>query len=240
MGCAFCETGKMGLLRHLSTTEILSQVFQARFHLGISVRNIVFMGMGEPLDNYDAVMQSIAILTDMNGFGMGPSRITVSTSGLVERIYQLIKEADPALNLAVSVNAPDDGVRNRLMPVNRKHDMAALRKAMEAYCENPRRKILIEYVLIKGKTDSLEDADKLAAYLKDLKVTVNVIPYNPQSRDVFETPDERQVRAFVTRLKEHHYDVFVRSTRGQKIMAACGQLGNRQLRKRLQDSIVLL
>lgn len=232
MGCAFCETGKMGLLRSLSTAEILSQVFQARHGLGVDVRNIVFMGMGEPLDNYDAVLQAVKILTDANGFGLGPSRITLSTSGLVDKIYRLIEEADPALCLAVSVNAPHDAVRDKLMPVNRRFDMASLREAMEAYTVHPRRRILIEYVLIKGRTDSLEDADALAIYLQGLRVTVNLIPYNPQSRGPFEPPAPEATDAFLNRMKGHGFLTFVRATKGQKIMAACGQLGNLALRSK--------
>lgn len=239
MGCAFCETGKMGLLRNLSVEEILSQVFQARHTLGISVRNLVFMGMGEPLDNYEALFKSIQILTDMNGFGLGPSRITVSTSGLVDKIYRLAEEADPALNLAVSVNAPNNSIRSRLMPVNQRFDMLALRQAMDAYCSHPRRKILVEYVLIKGKTDRREDALELAAYLRGLRVSVNLIPYNPQSRNCFESPDASSIRLFVKVMKEEGYSVFVRGTKGQKIMAACGQLGNREwLRKRRIGSML--
>ncbi|MCH9627340.1 MAG: Dual-specificity RNA methyltransferase RlmN [Chlamydiales bacterium] len=233
MGCAFCETGKMGLLRSLRADEIVSQVYQAKHTLGLNVRNIVFMGMGEPFDNYDEVMQAIDILTDVNGLALGPSRISVSTSGVVPAIYRFIEEADPALNLAVSINSPTDAVRNRLMPVNHKHDMAALKEAMEAYCAHPRRKILAEYVLIQGKTDGIEDADALAAYLKGLKVTVNLIPYNPQSRDRFSPPDARTVDAFAARMRSHGYLTFVRGAKGQQIMAACGQLGNRALRKKL-------
>lgn len=231
MGCAFCETGKMGLLRSLTTEEIVAQVFQAKHGLRVDVRNIVFMGMGEPLDNFEAVMQAVRLLTDPHGFGLGPSHITISTSGLADKIYRLIDEADPAICLAVSVNAPDDGVRNRLMPVNRTHDMAALKTAMEAYCAHPRRKIFIEYILIKGKTDSLESADLLAAYLEGLAVTVNLIPYNPQSRGVFQPPEPATVDAFLSRMKGHGFLTFVRQTKGQRIMAACGQLGNLELRQ---------
>lgn len=230
MGCAFCETGKMGLLRSLTTEEIVSQVFQAKHGLGIDVRNIVFMGMGEPLDNFDAVMQAVRLLTDPYGLGFGASHLTISTSGLVDKIYRLIEEADPAVCLAISVNAPDDGVRNRLMPVNRTYDMAALKEAMQAYCSHLRRKIFIEYVLIKDKTDSLESADALACYLKGLEVTVNLIPYNPQSRNVFQAPAPSSIDAFAERMMEHGFLTFVRQTKGQRIMAACGQLGNLGLR----------
>lgn len=230
MGCAFCQTGKMGLLRSLTADEIVSQVYQAKHALGFDVRNIVFMGMGEPLDNYEAVMQAIAILTDVNGFALGLRRITVSTSGLVEGIYRLIEEAGPALNLAVSVNSPNDEVRNRLMPVNRRHNMAELRSAMEAYCAHSRRRILAEYILIEGRTSSLEDADELANYLRGLRVTVNLIPYNPQMREVFAPPSQNNIALFAKRMREHGFLTFVRGTKGQKIMAACGQLGSARLR----------
>lgn len=232
MGCAFCETGKMGLLRSLTTDEIVAQVFLAKHALGLDVRNVVFMGMGEPLDNYEAVMQAIHVFTDVKGFGLGPSRITVSTSGLVDQIYRLIEEGDPALNLAVSVNAPNDAVRNRLMPVNKCYDMGALKEAMLAYCRHPRRRIFAEYVLIEGKTDQIGDADTLAEYLRGLKVTVNLIPYNSQSRGCFAAPSNEKVEAFLQRMRGHGYLTFVRGTKGEKIMAACGQLGNLSLRKR--------
>ncbi len=233
MGCAFCETGKMGLIRHLSCEEIVAQVFVARFVLGKEVRNSVFMGMGEPFDNYEAVMRAVAVLTDMGGLGFGPSRITISTSGKVDEIRRMTREADPALNLAVSVNAPSDAVRNKIMPVNRQWNMAELKSAMLEYCAHPRREILAEYVLIKGVNDSLESADQLADYLSGLKVKVNLIPYNPQTRDRFAPPEEEQREAFLRRMREHGYQTLLRGTKGQKIMAACGQLGNVQLRREL-------
>ena len=232
MGCAFCETGRMGLLRHLKKEEIVAQVFHARFGLGASVRNIVFMGMGEPFDNYDEVMGAVHILTEPSGLGFGPSRITISTSGRVDGIYRMIEDADPALNLAVSVNAPNDQVRNKIMPVNRKWDMQELKKAMEDYCVHPRREIFAEYVLIQGVNDSLEHADQLAHYLEGLRVKVNLIPYNPQSKDRFAPPSEEVRESFLKRMREKGYQTLLRGTKGQKIMAACGQLGNVELRKR--------
>ncbi len=231
MGCAFCETGKMGLIRHLSCEEIVAQVFSARFVLGKEVRNIVFMGMGEPFDNYEAVMQAVAVLTDAGGLSFGPSRITISTSGKVDAILRMAREADPALNLAVSVNAPSDEVRNRIMPVNRQWNMAELKSAMAEYCSHPRREILVEYVLIKGVNDAPASADLLADYLRGLKVKVNLIPYNPQTRDRFAPPEEEVREAFLKRMREHGYQTLLRGTKGQKIMAACGQLGNVGVRR---------
>ncbi len=230
MGCAFCETAKMGLLRSLSAQEIVAQVFYATHKLKKPVRNIVFMGMGEPLDNFDALAQAIRVLTDPTGMRFGPSRITVSTSGHLEGLKRFTEEMDPAINLAVSVNAPNDAVRARLMPVNKQWDMAALKDALLCYTTHPRREIFAEYVLIRGINDSLEHADELAAYLKGLRAKVNLIAYNPQSRGVFAPPAEEVIEAFATRLRDLGYQTLVRHPKGQAIMAACGQLGKRQLK----------
>ncbi len=235
MGCVFCETGRMGLLRHLSAKEIIVQVFYARILLKHPVRNLVFMGMGEPLDNYEEVMKAVAVLTDSAGLGFGPSHITISTSGLVDAIYRLIDEADPALNLAVSVNASNDSLRNRIMPVNKKWNMAQLKEAMAAYCQHPRRQIFIEYVLLKGMNDTLEHAQELADYLQGLKVKVNVIPYNHQSNSRFSTPTLNELNEFVNYMRSRGYQTLVRNPKGIQIMAACGQLGNKQLRQKLRN-----
>ena len=228
MGCAFCQTAKMGLVRNLTAAEIVAQVFYARFVLQKPVRNLVFMGMGEPLDNFEQVMQSVRVLTDPFGFGLGPSRITISTCGYVDGIFRLIDEADPALNLAVSVNAPSDEVRRKIMPVSRKWNMAELKAAMLAYSAIPRRKILIGYVLLKGINDSISDAEALADYLDGLKCKVNIIPYNPQQRDRFAPPEQGTIEAFLAHLRLRGLRTLLRGTKGQKIMAACGQLGNKK------------
>lgn len=233
MGCAFCETGRMGLLRNLSADEIVSQVYTAKHQLGFAMRNIVFMGMGEPFDNYENVMQAVRVLMDPKGFGFGRNHITISTSGCVEGIDRLVMEGEFAPNLAVSINAPDDAVRNKLMPVNRKHDMARLYQSMDNYCKQTGREILAAYVLMKGHNDTLEHADLLANYLRGLNVKINLIPYNPQSRDRFQPPDTEIIDQFTTRLREHGYYTLLRLTKGRDIMAACGQLGNLELRKKL-------
>lgn len=233
MGCAFCETGRMGLLRNLTTAEIVSQVFVARHRMSFDMRNIVFMGMGEPFDNYDQVMGAVRVICDPKGLGFGPRHVTVSTSGCVLGIYKLIEEGDSAPNLAVSVNAPSDEERNRLMPVNKKHDMAELYRAMKDYCEATGRQILAAYVLLAGRNDSLDHADRLAEYLRGLDVKVNLIPYNPQRRDRFAAPDQETVEAFLGRMRQHGYRTLLRATKGQKIMAACGQLGNAAHRRSL-------
>lgn len=233
MGCAFCETGRMGLLRNLTTEEIVAQVFIARHQQGFDFSNVVFMGMGEPFDNYEAVMQAARVLLEARGFGFGKRKITISTSGCVDAIYRFTEEEGEVPNLAVSVNASSDLQRNRLMPVNRKHDMAALYAAMHHYGSRTGRQILAAYVLIKGVNDALEEADALAAYLSGLDVKVNLIPYNPQSRDRFQPPEPAVIDAFLARLRSHGMGTLLRRTKGRPIMAGCGQLGNIKTRLRL-------
>lgn len=230
MGCAFCETGRMGLIRNLTVKEIVQQLFIATHVLKKQVRNIVFMGMGEPFDNYENVMKAIEVMTDPQGIGMGPRHITVSTSGIVDVLDQFTLEANPAINLAVSVNAPDDKVRSKVMPVNHKWSMQALREALDRYVKGGKREILIEYVLLKDLNDGLEHADLLADYLEGLPVRVNLIPYNAQRRTRFAPPELEQQEAFSKRLREHNYQVLLRHHKGRGIMAACGQLGNKELR----------
>lgn len=240
MGCRFCETGKMGLIRSLTAKEIVAQLFYAKHHFKWSIRNIVFMGMGEPLDNLDAVLNAITIMNDPAGLNVAYRHITVSTSGHVESIDRLIKEADSALNLAVSVNAPTDEIRNRLMPINRRWNLSQLKEAMQRYCDSARKRtLLIEYVMIQGVNDSLECAHLLGEYLKGLQVKVNLIPYNPQSRDLYQPSSEEVVQVFSKVLKEAGYRTLVRTSKGQSIMAACGQLGNVQIRKQINQRKVV-
>lgn len=234
MGCTFCETGRMGLLRNLTVAEIIAQVFVARHRLGFEFRNVVFMGMGEPFDNYDAVMQAVRILNDPKGFSFGKRQITVSTSGLVEGIERLIHEGDHAPNLAVSINSPNDLMRNKLMPINRKHNMASLHEAMRHYCEQTGREILTAYVLLKDHNDSLAHADELADFLQGLNVKINLIPYNSQSCDRFSQSEPATIDAFALRLRERGFYTLLRVTKGKDIMAACGQLGNVKLRQQLR------
>ena len=236
MGCAFCETGRMGLLRNLTTEEIVSQIFVAKHHLKFSIRNIVFMGMGEPFDNYDNVMQAVRVLTDPKGFGFGKRHITVSTSGCVDGIECLMAEPEETPNLAVSINAPIEELRNRLMPVNKKYNLERLYQAMKAYCQTTGREILVAYVLLKDVNDTLEHADLLARYLEGLDVKVNVIPYNPQSRDRFSPPEEAVIEEFTQHLRSKGLYTLRRVTKGRDIMAACGQLGNLKLRQKMMKN----
>lgn len=231
MGCSFCETGRMGLLRNLSAAEITSQLFAARFALDFAVRNIVFMGMGEPFDNYDAVMQAFRIMTDPYGFGFGPNHITISTSGRVDGIQKLMQEKGTIPNLAVSINASNDALRNTLMPINRLYSMQDLYSVMDQFCRTTKKDILIAYVLLKDRNDSLDQAKELADYLKGLAVRINLIPYNRQSHDRYESSEKETIDRFATCLRQEGYKCLIRQTKGDQIMAACGQLGNLKLKQ---------
>jgi 23S rRNA (adenine2503-C2)-methyltransferase len=241
MGCRFCETAQMGFLRNLTAGEIVAQVFTARHVLNEPIENIVFMGMGEPTDNLDAVMTAIRILCDQYGFNIPLRGVTVSTVGSVPGILRLAEAARiPAregglrgLRLAVSLNAPDDGVRDDLMPVNKSHDMAALREAFLKWpLPRPGDFILAEYVLIAGVNDGPEHARLLADYLRGTPTCVNLIPYNPRRDSPYARPAPGRVSAFFRLLLELGQYVRIRGTKGDEAMAACGQLGNRALSRR--------
>lgn len=235
MGCAFCETGRMGLVRHLTSAEMASQLFVARFVLKADIKNIVFMGMGEPFDNYSNTLQAMRIFMDPHGFGLGPHHITVSTSGKVDAIAQFTQEKDPMPHLAVSLSAPTNELRNKLMPINKTHGLSALHKAMREYNEKKKKSILIAYVMLKGVNDSLEQASQLADFLQDLKVKINLIPYNAQSHDRYQSSEKEKIAQFAHLLRHRGFQVLIRQTKGDAIMAACGQLGNLALRKKIRQ-----
>lgn len=224
MGCAFCETGRMGLLKNLKPFEITSQVFAAKHFLQKPVRNIVFMGMGEPFDNYEHVLEAFRILIDPQGFDFGERHITISTSGVIPGIERLMNEKRLP-NLAVSLNSADEELRRKLMPVTRKWDLKQLYEAMQAFNLKTGRQILVAYVLMQGINDTLEHAKLLADYVNGLDVKINLIPYNPQSNDRFHPPEPFKIELFKNILKQKGLRPLVRVTKGDKIMAACGQLG---------------
>ncbi len=214
----------MGLRRGLSRGEILCQVAEAVRVLGKRrlLRNLVFMGMGEPLANLDEVIPALSILLDQRGFDFSPRHVTVSTCGLVPGLARLGVEGG-GVNLAVSLNAADDGTRNRLMPVNRSYPLGALMEALRAYPLRPRQRITIEYVLVEGVNDSDADALRLAELLRGIPSKVNLIPCNPNSKGMTPPTEERQ-RAFAEVLLGRGRFASVRKSRGSEIGAACGQL----------------
>ncbi|MDL2269202.1 23S rRNA (adenine(2503)-C(2))-methyltransferase RlmN [Desulfosarcina sp. OttesenSCG-928-A07] len=227
MGCRFCRTGKMGFFRNLTPAEIVGQVFSARHHFGEPVRNVVFMGMGEPLDNLENVCQAIRVMTDQRGLDIAGRRITVSTAGLADEIHSLARMDDIPVNLAVSLNAPDDVIRSRLMPVNNRFSMATLRESLFSY-QQIRKKtaVFVEYVLIRGVNDEKFHAHALSRYLAPLDAKVNLIPYNPGPAADFSAPSEAVCENFRHWLVAQGVFVRKREEKGSSIMAACGQLGS--------------
>ena len=228
MGCRFCRTGRMGLIRNLTPAEIVGQVFAARHRLGMDVRNVVFMGMGEPLDNLDNVVQAIRILADQRGIDIARRFITVSTAGLITGIERLAQLADGPVNLAVSLNAPCDDIRNTIMPVNRSNPMDRLKTALTRYPLAGKAAFFIEYVLIQGINDQPHHAQALARYLKPLDVKVNLIAYNPSPDSGLTSPSAEAFERFRALLVQEKVFVRPRREKGGRIMAACGQLGGKR------------
>lgn len=231
MGCSFCETGKLGLLRNLTAAEIVGQVFYAKHILGCNIRNVVYMGMGEPLDNYDNVVKSMQILCEDKGINFNHGNITISTVGDVEGIRKLGELNWPNLKLAISLHSADNAKRSEIMPVNRKYSLDELKKALLDYPLKEAGIFFIEYILIKDFNDSRADADALVAFLDKLRVKVNLIPYNPGSEDKYAAPSGDDVDQFYRWLDEGGLVVIKRIPKGQDLMAACGQLGNKELRR---------
>ena len=224
MGCAFCLTGKGGLVRNLTSGEILNQYLAARklSEGGSPLTNIVLMGMGEPLANYEQTAKAVRILTSEGGVQFGRRRITVSTVGLAPLIPRLGRELD--VNLAVSLNAPDDETRSRIMPVNRTYPISQLLQACREFPLTKGRRITFEYILIGGVNDSSEQAEKLAKLLRPVKAKINLIPYNEHPGSPFVSPAPETVLRFQEVLVARRYTAIIRKSMGRDILAACGQL----------------
>jgi 23S rRNA (adenine2503-C2)-methyltransferase len=226
MGCVFCASGVAGLKRQLGPDEIVGQVLLGRTRLDANerLRNVVYMGMGEPLHNYDATARSLRLLTHREGIGLSARRVTVSTSGLVPEIARLGEDFAGNIGLAISLHAADDETRSRLMPINKKYPLPVLMDALRAYPLPRRRRITIEYTLVAGKNDAPEEAKKLARLLRGIPVKVNLIPMNPISASSLEPPPVGRVLEFQQILCDAGYACFVRKRRGDDVSAACGQL----------------
>lgn len=226
MGCVFCASGRAGLVRGLEPEEIVSQVLLARGYLepDEELRNLVFMGMGEPLHRYDRTARALWLLGHPDGLAIGPRRITVSTVGLIPGIERLGRDFGGKIGLALSLHAPNDAIRDRIVPMNRSFPFDSLLHALRAYPLPKRRRITIEYTLIAGENDRLEHARELARCLRGLRVKINLIPMNPVSGSSLRAPDAQQVDAFRQILADAGYSCFVRKRRGDDVDAACGQL----------------
>jgi 23S rRNA (adenine2503-C2)-methyltransferase len=227
MGCRFCETARMGLVRQLTVEEIVGQVYTARRRYGRDVRNVVFMGMGEPFDNFENVIQAVRVLSEQRGLDIAQRYITVSTAGRIDGIEKLAREAMPHLKLAVSLNAPDDTLRARLMPLSRNASLGRLQKALKAYPLKKGYAFMVAYVFIPEVNDSDECVAGLTAWLRPLRAKINLIPFNPGTSAVYRPPTEGELDAFREKLIQAGLNVQKRAPRGRALMAACGQLGSR-------------
>lgn len=240
MGCRFCETAQMGLVKNLRADQIVHQWFAATHRVQRSsqgaVKNIVFMGMGEPTDNIDEVIQAIRVLTDHDGAKVPASNISISTVGNpdgIGRIGALVREHGfHRLNLALSLNAPNDEIRSQIMPVNKAWPMARLKEALQSFPRYSQAAFCVEYVLIPGVNDRDDHCDEVCAFLRDIRCSLNVIPYNPRRNSPWPAPDEADVDRFIARAVANGQFTKRRGTKGRDVMAACGQLGNERIRGR--------
>jgi len=236
VGCTFCLTATAGLTRNLSAAEMVAQVMAGQETSHRNVRNLVLMGMGEPLHNYDAVAQFVRIATDPKGMAFSPNRVTLSTSGMVPAIYRMMEDDLPC-NLAVSLNATTDEVRDQVIPINRKYPMAELMQAVSDYIKvRGNKRVLIEYVMLADVNDSIEDANRLCELFAGLGCTINLLPFNPYPGSIFESPSDVTVSAFRSVLVEANIIAVVRESRGRDISAACGQLKTEVNQRRKQVS----
>lgn len=224
--CSFCYTAKIGFIRNLTTGEIINQIIYVSRH-DKNITNVVFMGMGEPLDNYENVIKSVQIISSSSprGLGISAGKITISTCGLIPGIKRL-KNENININLAVSLNASNNITRNRLMPINKRYPLNKLLKMCCEYPSDKRKRITFEYVLIKDLNDSLEDAIHLANFLKGIRCKINLLPFNrkPDIKSLYNTPAQERVNSFHEYLISQKYSVFTRKQRGLDISASCGQL----------------
>lgn len=223
MKCTFCASGLLHKQRNLTAGEMVEQVMKVQKDTGKRISHIVVMGTGEPFDNYDQVMKFIRIINDPQGLAIGARHITVSTCGMVDNIRQYAKEGIQT-NLAISLHAPNDEIRNKLMPINKVYPMDELRKAVQEYIEITSRRVTFEYILLKDVNDSLPCARQLAHYIKGLNAYVNLIPYNSVDEHGYLPSNKETIEAFKSELLRLHINVTLRKEHGQDIDGACGQL----------------
>ena len=224
VNCSFCATGKRGFIRNLTYQEIVEQILTIQRDTGLKVTNIVFMGQGEPLLNLENVLKALEIFN--NDFQIGARRITISTSGIIPKIYELA-EMELQSTLAISLHSPIHEQRAKLMPIENKYPLNELKKALKYYIEKTGRRITIEYILIHEFNDSLEVAKKLAEFMKDLKCNVNLIPYNTVGESIYKKPNNNDIMKFKYIIEHSGKKVTVRLERGADIDAACGQLSGK-------------
>ncbi|MEE1197688.1 MAG: 23S rRNA (adenine(2503)-C(2))-methyltransferase RlmN [Acutalibacteraceae bacterium] len=223
MGCSFCASGLDGLFRNLTASEMLSQVMMAGKDNGVRISNVVMMGMGEPLDNFDNSVKFLKLVSDENGLNIGLRHISLSTSGVVSGIYKLAEYNMP-ITLSISLHAPNDEIRSAMMKVNKKWNIEELLKACRDYQKVTGRRISFEYAMINGVNDSIKHADELAARIKGIMSHVNLIPVNPVKENDYQKANDKAIKAFIDRLESRGVVATVRRTLGADINASCGQL----------------
>ena len=228
MGCAFCESGRLKKVRNLETYEIVEQILLIEEDLNIRLSSVVVMGIGEPFDNYDNIINFLYIINDAKGLAIGSRHITVSTSGLVPKILEFAN-IPLQINLAVSLHAPYDELRSKLMPVNKAYNIDTLMSAIKEYYSKTNRRVTIEYVMLKGVNDSESDAIKLAKLLKGMNVYVNLIPYNETNHIEFKKSNKDNILKFGKSLQDNNITVTIRKEYGGQIDAACGQLRSKEV-----------
>jgi 23S rRNA (adenine2503-C2)-methyltransferase len=223
MGCRFCESGRLKKVRNLQTYEIVEQILLIEEYINKRIDSVVIMGIGEPFDNYDNIIRFIKIINDAKGLAIGARHITVSTCGLVEKIKEF-SNLDLQVNLALSLHAPTDEIRNQIMPVNKAYSIKEVMGAINDYIKKCGRRVTIEYVMLSMVNDSEDNAIKLAELLKGMNVYVNLIPYNETRNIGFKKSSKTQIDKFYNKLKSLGINVTVRKEFGGNIKAACGQL----------------
>jgi 23S rRNA (adenine2503-C2)-methyltransferase len=224
--CSFCASGLNGFIRDLTSSEITNQILFLQHNLKHKITNYVFMGMGEPLDNYENVSKAITIMNDPEGMGIGARRITISTCGIIPGIKKL-KDLGLQVNLSISLHATNNRLRGVLVPINKRYPLEKIIKACEDYIDGTGRTITIEYILIRDKNDSLEDADGLSVIAKKLKAKVNLVPCSTIPRVNFQSTERRNINIFMNRLIKKGVNATLRESKGKDIQAACGQLAGR-------------
>jgi 23S rRNA (adenine2503-C2)-methyltransferase len=222
-GCLFCASGKGGFVRNLTAGEITGQVLYVTHRLGTKPTNVVLMGMGEPLDNYDSVETAIHILNSSTGLNIGARKITISTCGIIPAIKRLEK-IGIQIELSISLHAPNDELRAKLMPINKKYPIVKLIQACREYAENTKRLVTFEYLMLSGINDSIEQAEELAALLRGFMSKVNIITMNPVGSGLYESSNPRRVKEFCDMIVKRGVPATIRKSRGADILAACGQL----------------
>ena len=223
MSCAFCESGRLKKVRNLSSYEMVLQILEVEEDLNIRISHVVLMGIGEPFDNYENVMKFIDIINEPKGIDLGARHITVSTSGLVPKINEFANNPKQ-VNLAISLHAPNNEIRNKIMPINKAYPIEKLIESVKEYLNKTNRRVTFEYIMLKDINDKVEHAIELSKLLKGINCYVNLIPYNETSHIEYKKSEKEQILKFYDTLKKNNINVTIRKEFGKKVSAACGQL----------------